>query len=77
MATKETLQGWIIDALRSLGPSTVTRIAKHIWDNHEADLVKSGDLLYTWQYDMRWAGQALQDKGKLLKKGQGKTWNLT
>lgn len=76
MATKETLQSWVLDALQVLGPATVTQIAKHIWENHEGDLKASGDLLYTWQYDMRWAGQALQDKGKLLKKGQGRTWQL-
>jgi hypothetical protein len=76
MASKEDLQSWIIDALNALGPASVTQIARHIWEDHEDDLKASGDLFYTWQYDMRWAGQTLQRKGKILKKGQGRTWSL-
>jgi hypothetical protein len=76
MATKETLQSWVAEALSSLGPSTVTEITKHIWEHHEAELRSSGDLFFTWQYDMRWAGQTLQQKGKLSKSGPGRTWVL-
>jgi len=35
------------------GETSIVRIAKHIWDCHEADLRASGDLFFTWQYDMR------------------------
>jgi len=76
MATRETLQSWVIEALSLGGPSTVAQIAKHIWEHHEAELRASGDLFFTWQYDIRWAGQVLQLKGKLLKGGQGRTWRL-
>lgn len=65
MATKYDLQEWVEEALRSLGGSgTVVDVAQAIWDRHEADLRNSGDLFYTWQYDMRWAAQALRDTGR-------------
>lgn len=76
MATRDDLKEWVTDALKALGPSTVPTIAKHIWDNHESELRTSGDLFYTWQYAMRWAGQILQNEGKLSKKGPGRTWIL-
>jgi hypothetical protein len=76
MATSEDLKTWVLDALKKLGPATVPQIAKYIWDNHEAELRRSGDLFYTWQYAMRWAGQRLQIDGKLRKKGAGRTWYL-
>jgi hypothetical protein len=75
-STRDDLKPWVIDALDALGPATVPQIAKHIWDNHEQQLRGSGDLFYTWQYAMRWAGQLLQQEGKLSKKGQSRTWEL-
>lgn len=38
MATNETLKIWILQALASLGPAPVPRIAQYIWENHEAKL---------------------------------------
>lgn len=77
MATRSDLQQWVHEALLALGPSFVPDIAKHIWDHHEAELRKSGDLFYTWQYAMRWEAQKLQHEGKLTKKGKGGRWELT
>ena len=74
MATNETLKIWILQALASLGPAPVPRIAQYIWENHEAKLRSSGDLFYTWQYAMRWAGQVLQQEGKLSKNGLNRAW---
>lgn len=66
MATREDMKDWVIVALKVMGgkgwPSDV---AKHIWDNYESELRKSGKLLYTWQYDVRWAAQSLRNEGKL------------
>jgi len=76
MATRDELKLWVCDALADLGPSTVPRIAQHIWEHHEAELRASGDLFYTWQYAMRWAGQILQNEGKLTKSGPGRSWTL-
>ena len=76
MATRSDLKHWVVDALEALGPSQVPVVAKHIWDNHEADLRTSGDLFYTWQYAMRWEAQKLQHEGRLLKKTKGRVWEL-
>lgn len=79
MATREHLQVWVIDALVALGGSgRIVQICRHIWDNHEADLRASGDLLYTWQYDVRWAGQKLRDTGRLkpVHGSRSRPWEL-
>jgi hypothetical protein len=76
MATKQDLKAWVLEALQAKSPATVTEIARHIWEHHEDDLKASGDLLYTWQYDMRWAGQSLQNGGFIAKKGPKRSWQL-
>jgi hypothetical protein len=54
MFSKADLEEWVIDALRALGGEAhLTRIAEHIWVHHKDDLQASGDLFFTWQYDMR------------------------
>lgn len=63
MATKEDLQDWVAEAIRSLGGSArLVEVAKHIWNIHESDLRSSGNLFFTWQYDMRWAANQLRRK---------------
>ncbi|MGR3551859.1 hypothetical protein [Pseudooceanicola sp.] len=75
MSDKADLQEWVIQALRALGGEAhLARIAEHIWNNHERDLRSSGDLFFTWQYDMRWAAQHLQKAGKLKK--LSRSWRL-
>jgi hypothetical protein len=75
MVTRDKLKIWVLDALTSQGGTArVPDIAKYIWDHHEAELRKSGDLFYTWQYAMRWAGQILQKEGKLNKSGPNRQW---
>lgn len=64
MATKYDLQEWVRKALEHLGGSaSLIEVAKYIWKMHESDLRRSGDLLYTWQYDMRWAANVLRHSG--------------
>jgi len=66
MAKKEELQSWILDALKkSHGSASYITIAKEIWHMRELELKKSGDLFFTWQYDMRWAANRLRRAGKL------------
>ncbi|GAB1478587.1 hypothetical protein MASR2M74_11340 [Paracoccaceae bacterium] len=56
----------VLSALKGLGgEATLVEVAKAIWAMHEAELRGSGDIFYTWQYDMRWAGQSLRDQGRL------------
>ena len=69
----------MLDAVTShRGSASIPEVAEHIWRNHEAELRRSGDLFYTWQYDMRWAAQSLRDEGILAsKKGtRSGTWDL-
>lgn len=81
MATKHDLQRWVVEALdHHGGRAHLVDVARHIWLHHEAELRESGDLFYTWQYDMRWAAQKLRDRGVLQKmygtKGDGR-WALS
>ena len=79
MATKYDLETWIVDALHSLeGEARIARICEHIWRRHEDELRHSGDLFYTWQYDVRWAAQRLRDQRVLVPDGQVKRgfWRL-
>jgi hypothetical protein len=71
MATKYDLEGWLVEALRALGgEGTIPRICEQIWRNHENDLRESGDLFFTWQYDIRWAAQRLRDQRVLVPTAQ-------
>ncbi len=66
MATKDDLCDWVVEALRAFnGSAKIVQICKYIWEHHEHDLRKSGDLFYIWQYEMRWAGQKLRNNGTL------------
>ncbi len=80
MATKHDLQDWVKNALVSLGGrGSLTEVAKEIWRAHERDLRGSGDLFYTWQYDMRWAANRLRRSGVMQPVATSPTgvWVLT
>ena len=65
-ATRDDMKDWVVQALNSLGGKGWPKdVAKYIWDHYEAELKGSGALLYTWQYDARWAAQALRNEGVL------------
>ena len=79
MATRIDLSSWVREALTdSGGGGRIVDVAKHIWTNHEADLRSSGDLFYTWQYDMRWAAKRLRDEGTVASPEMSPrgTWSL-
>jgi hypothetical protein len=68
VATKHTLRDWILEALRAHGGAArPIDVCKYIWSHYEDELQDSGDLFYTWQYDVRWAAQTLRDDGVLAK----------
>jgi hypothetical protein len=68
MASREDLTDWVYDAVNANGgKATLIEVAKFIWLNHEVELRNSGDLFFTWQYEMRWAAQRLRDSGKFRK----------
>lgn len=61
MATRHDLDSWVREALDVLGGrGTVVAVARIVWQRHEDELKSSGDLFYTWQYDMRWAANRLR-----------------
>ena len=66
MAKREDMTDWIVQCLNSRGGSGWPRdVSKYVWENYESELKASGDLLYTWQYDIRWAAQKLRNSGVL------------
>ena len=66
VVTKHDLGDWIVEALRAKGGSAgLVQICRHVWEHHEDELRRSGDLFYTWQYDIRWAATNLRQAGVL------------
>ena len=64
--TRDDMKVWVLAALRALGGKAfATEVAKYIWHTYETELRSSGAMLYTWQYDARWAATALRKEGKL------------
>lgn len=77
MITKDDLKTWVARALHDLGgEAVIVDVAKWIWDRHESDLRASGSMFYKWQYEMRWAAQALVKEGKLNKTSERGVWKL-
>lgn len=79
MATKDSLLEWVHDAVVQCGGrARLIDVARCIWSNHEAELRLSGDLFYTWQYDMRWAATKLRTMGIMKPnfKRKGGRWEL-
>lgn len=63
MATKEDLQQWLVEALRAQsGRGSIVELCRYVWEHHEAELRKSEDLFFTWQYDIRWAATQLRGR---------------
>jgi hypothetical protein len=67
MATRSDLQDWVATALERLGGrGSVADVARELWSSHEDELRASGNLLYTWQYDMRWAAMQLRKRRVMI-----------
>ena len=66
MADKAVMKEWVVEALEQLGGAgSIIEVCRVVWQRHEADLRASGDLFYTWQYDIRWAATKLRHDGLL------------
>lgn len=66
MVTREDIKQWIILCLQEGNGSAWPReFSKYSWNNYESELKAYGDVLYTWQYDIRWAAQQLRYNGIL------------
>lgn len=79
LANRDDLQKWVLDALRANGGSSnIVQVAQYLWKHHEQDLRVSGDMFFTWQYDMRWACTKLRER-KLVRPAEESArgeWNL-
>lgn len=74
MADRTDLKEWVYEAVQKKGRTQVVNVARSIWEQHEQELRESGDLFYTWQYQMRWAAQQLRKEGRLML--AGRDWAL-
>lgn len=64
--TKEMLPDLLYGVLRDMGGrASIVGICKRFWCKYENELKNSGDLFYTWQYDIRWAATALRKTGRM------------
>lgn len=80
MANREHMMEWIVAVLKARGGSGWPKeVAKDLWNVYESEIRASPNLVYSWQYDARWAAQKLRDTG-VLKPVHGSTdlpWELT
>lgn len=77
MAVRDNLMDWVVEALNELGgEAQQIDVAKVVWRRHEQHLRESGDMFYTWQYDLRWAATRLRKSGRLELNRAGKPWRL-
>lgn len=65
--TRYDLPDLLYNSLKALGrQANIVDVCKYIWNNYQNELKNSGDLFYTWQYDIRWAATELR-KSKRMK----------
>jgi hypothetical protein len=73
---KELLAGWIVESLEELGGKAhLVEVAKMLWKQRGKEIANMGDLLFTWQYDYRWAATHLRESGT-LKPSKGGIWEM-
>ena len=74
MVKRDTFKPWVIKALvENNGRAHLSVVTKHIWEKHQDEILASPKVIYTWQYDIRWAANSLRREGKL--KGVEKPYN--
>ena len=49
------------------GKADIISVCKYVWTHYQSALEQSGDLFYTWQYDIRWAATELRKTGRMKK----------
>ena len=66
MARRKDLRNWVIEALKAHnGRASLVQVCRYVWEKYEDELRRSGDLFFTWQYDVRWGAKRLRDEGIL------------
>ena len=74
------IEKMLIDALQYFGkPTLITDVNRYIWNKYENDIRMSDEMLYKWQYQLRWAFTNLKKDGvcDFNKQGQNSLWLLT
>jgi len=64
--TRYDLPDILYKAIKDMGGQTnIIDVCKYIWKKYKTDLQHSGDLFYSWQYDIRWAATELRKSGRM------------
>ncbi|MDT0201713.1 hypothetical protein [Nocardioides sp. AE5] len=71
MQTDALIRTWLLEVLAD-GPATALEVARAVWSRHEDEIRDVGDLLFTWQLDLRRCAEALISGGDLAVLASGK-----
>ena len=64
MAGRKDLRNWLIEALKANnGRASIVEVCKYVWEKYENALRRSGNLFFTWQFDIRWVANRLRREG--------------
>ena len=70
---KEDLPDLLYNIIKKLGGSAIMmEVFREFWNEYDIELQKSGDLFYTWNYDIRWAATELRKQGRMKPAGTKK-----
>ena len=65
--TREDLPSILYKAIVDMGGKTsIIDICRYVWEKHEAELRQSGNLFFSWQYDIRWAATELRKSKRMV-----------
>lgn len=72
---REALPIILYEIIKELGGrALMIDVFKSFWDKYHSELLSSGDLFYTWNYDIRWAATNLRRNG-LMKQASRRMHN--
>lgn len=63
---RKDLPNLLYELIQDMGGSaTMMDIFKKFWERYKTSLESSGDLFYTWNYDIRWAATNLRKTNRM------------
>ena len=64
--TRYDLPDILFKSLKDMGgQASIIEVCKYVWEKYKNNLQDSGDLFYSWQYDIRWAATELRKTGRM------------
>lgn len=64
---RDDLPDILYSSIKAIGGQVdIISVCKYFWAHYKTELELSGDLFFTWQYDIRWAATELR-KTKRMK----------